>query len=39
MNARILGTGSYVPASVRTNADLEQMVETEIDQPDEWTGS
>ncbi len=28
MRARILGTGSYVPDRVLTNADLEQMVET-----------
>ena len=32
MFSKILGTGSYVPATVRTNADLEQMVETS----DEW---
>ncbi|SIQ76652.1 3-oxoacyl-[acyl-carrier-protein] synthase-3 [Aeromonas sp. RU39B] len=32
MHSKILGTGSYLPASVRTNADLEQMVETS----DEW---
>ena len=32
MFSKILGTGSYVPAAVRTNADLEQMVETS----DEW---
>lgn len=32
MFSKILGTGSYVPAMVRTNADLEQMVETS----DEW---
>ena len=25
---KILGTGGYLPAQVRTNADLEQMVET-----------
>ena len=25
---RILGTGGYLPTQVRTNADLEQMVET-----------
>lgn len=32
MYSRILGTGSYLPAQVRTNADLEKMVETS----DEW---
>lgn len=32
MYSRILGTGSYLPTSVRTNADLEQMVDTS----DEW---
>jgi 3-oxoacyl-[acyl-carrier-protein] synthase-3 len=32
MYSKILGTGSYLPPSVRTNADLEQMVETS----DEW---
>ncbi len=32
MFSKILGTGSYVPAMVRTNADLERMVETS----DEW---
>lgn len=32
MFSKILGTGSYVPAKVRTNADLERMVETN----DEW---
>ena len=32
MFSKILGTGSYVPAKVRTNADLERMVETS----DEW---
>ncbi|HIF9497370.1 TPA: beta-ketoacyl-ACP synthase III [Photobacterium damselae] len=32
MYSKILGTGSYLPAQVRTNADLEQMVETN----DEW---
>ncbi len=32
MHSKILGTGSYLPNSVRTNADLEQMVETS----DEW---
>ena len=31
MNSRILGTGSYLPEAVRTNADLEQMVETSND--------
>ena len=29
---RILGTGSYLPAQIRTNADLERMVDTS----DEW---
>ncbi|MBQ2381333.1 MAG: 3-oxoacyl-ACP synthase, partial [Succinivibrio sp.] len=28
MFTRILGTGSYLPEQVRTNADLERMVET-----------
>ena len=28
MNSAILGTGSYVPKRVLTNADLERMVET-----------
>lgn len=28
MYTRILGTGGYLPAQVRTNADLERMVET-----------
>ncbi|WP_367299428.1 beta-ketoacyl-ACP synthase III [Hafnia alvei] len=32
MYTRILGTGSYLPVQVRTNADLESMVETS----DEW---
>ncbi len=32
MYSKILGTGSYVPPKVRTNADLEKMVETS----DEW---
>ncbi len=32
MFSKILGTGSHVPAKVRTNADLERMVETS----DEW---
>ena len=32
MYTRILGTGSYLPVQVRTNADLERMVETS----DEW---
>ncbi len=32
MYSKILGTGSYLPAQVRTNADLERMVETS----DEW---
>ncbi|CAH0533029.1 3-oxoacyl-[acyl-carrier-protein] synthase 3 protein 1 [Vibrio stylophorae] len=32
MFSRILGTGSYLPAQVRTNADLEKMVDTS----DEW---
>lgn len=30
--SKILGTGSYLPAQVRTNADLEKMVDT----TDEW---
>ncbi|WP_406547268.1 beta-ketoacyl-ACP synthase III [Succinimonas sp.] len=32
MYSRISGTGSFLPARVRTNADLEKMVETS----DEW---
>ncbi len=32
MYSKILGTGSYLPSKVRTNADLEKMVETS----DEW---
>ncbi|MBD2783585.1 ketoacyl-ACP synthase III [Xenorhabdus sp. DI] len=32
MYTTILGTGSYLPAQVRTNADLEKMVDTS----DEW---
>lgn len=32
MYTKILGTGSYLPKKVRTNADLEQMVDTS----DEW---
>ncbi|KKA44159.1 MULTISPECIES: beta-ketoacyl-ACP synthase III [Salinivibrio] len=32
MYSKILGTGSYLPEQVRTNADLEQMVDTS----DEW---
>ncbi|ART83811.1 3-oxoacyl-ACP synthase [Oceanisphaera profunda] len=28
MNSKILGTGSYLPAAVRTNTDLEKMVDT-----------
>ena len=32
MYSKILATGSYMPAQVRTNADLEKMVETS----DEW---
>lgn len=32
LKARIIGTGSYVPAHVLTNQDLEKMVETS----DEW---
>ncbi|SIN80539.1 beta-ketoacyl-ACP synthase III [Salinivibrio sp. ES.052] len=32
MYSKILGTGSYLPEQVRTNADLEQMVDT----TDEW---
>ena len=31
-NVRIIGTGSYVPERIVTNADLEKMVET----TDEW---
>ncbi|MCL9783687.1 ketoacyl-ACP synthase III [Vibrio sp. S4M6] len=32
MYSKILGTGSYLPSQVRTNADLEKMVDTN----DEW---
>ncbi|MFZ4832800.1 beta-ketoacyl-ACP synthase III [Rouxiella sp. Mn2063] len=32
MHTKILGTGSYLPVQVRSNADLEKMVETS----DEW---
>lgn len=32
MNSRIIGTGSYYPSEVRTNADLSVMVDTS----DEW---
>ncbi|PHM33464.1 beta-ketoacyl-ACP synthase III [Xenorhabdus innexi] len=32
MYTKILGTGSYLPSQVRTNADLEKMVDT----TDEW---
>lgn len=32
MYSKILGTGSYLPSQVRTNADLEKMVDTS----DEW---
>ena len=32
MHTKILGTGSYLPVQVRSNQDLEQMVETS----DQW---
>lgn len=32
MNSKIIGTGSYLPSTVRSNDDLEKMVETS----DEW---
>jgi len=32
MNSKIIGTGSYLPKAVRTNQDLEKMVDT----TDEW---
>ena len=32
MNSRILSAGSYLPSHIRTNADLEKMVDTS----DEW---
>ena len=32
MNSKILSTGSYLPSHIRTNADLEKMVDTS----DEW---
>src|SRR5690606_17459930 len=38
MNSRILGTGSYLPEAVRTNADLERMVDTSDDWIVERTG-
>ncbi len=31
MKARIIGTGSYLPESIRTNYDLEKMVDTNHD--------
>lgn len=32
MHTKILGTGSYLPAQVRSNQDLEKMVDTS----DQW---
>ena len=32
MNSKIIGTGSYLPTTIRTNDDLEKMVDTS----DEW---
>ncbi|MEN4850595.1 beta-ketoacyl-ACP synthase III [Pantoea agglomerans] len=32
MYTKVIGTGSYLPSQIRTNADLEKMVETS----DEW---
>ena len=32
MNSKFIGTGSYLPTTIRTNADLEKMVDTN----DEW---
>ena len=32
MFSKILSTGSYLPKNIRTNADLEKMVDTS----DEW---
>ena len=32
MYSKILATGSYLPQKIRTNADLEKMVDTS----DEW---
>lgn len=32
MNSKIIGTGSYLPATIRSNDDLEKMVDTS----DEW---
>ena len=32
MNSKIIGTGSYLPETIRTNDDLEKMVDTS----DEW---
>jgi len=32
MNSRFIGTGSYFPSNVLTNADLEKMVDT----TDQW---
>ncbi|MCU4674780.1 ketoacyl-ACP synthase III [Catenovulum sp. 2E275] len=38
MYSKIIGTGSYFPAQVRTNADLEKMVETSHEWIVERTG-
>lgn len=38
MHSKILGTGMYVPQTVRTNADLERMVETSNEWIVERTG-
>ncbi|QIZ76049.1 beta-ketoacyl-ACP synthase III [Ferrimonas lipolytica] len=38
MYTKILGTGSYLPSQVRSNADLEQMVDTTDDWIVERTG-
>lgn len=35
INSRILGTGSFLPETIRTNADIEKMVDT----TDEWIRS
>ncbi len=38
MRARVIGTGSYIPQKVLTNADLEKLVETSHDWIVERTG-
>ncbi|HCB12953.1 MAG TPA: 3-oxoacyl-ACP synthase, partial [Gammaproteobacteria bacterium] len=36
--ARIVGTGSYLPEKILTNADLEQLIDTTADWIVERTG-